>query len=129
MANRPGRIKALIEKDVMEIVRGLNDPKIGFCSVNEVEVNDDYSVAKAYVSFFGNPHPHQAFEELQKKEGAVRTRLASMLDLYKVPKVVFVYDDSFERAARLDDALKQEEKDLEAMKKSSDTQEDSQEKK
>ena len=113
MASRPGRIKALIEKNVMDIVRGeIKDPKIGLVSVNEVDVNRDSSEAKVYVTFFNAKYPHQSFELLKKKEGFVRTRLASKMDLYKVPKIVFVYDESFERADRIEKALKKEDEDL-----------------
>ena len=119
MANRPGRIKALIEKNIMDIVRGeIKDPKIGMVSVNEVVNNRDCSEVKVYVTFFGAKYPHQAFELLKKKEGFVRTRLASKMDLYKVPKVVFVYDESFERADRIERALKKEEEDIQNLEKS-----------
>ena len=118
MANRPGRIKALIEKNLMDIVRSeIKDPKIGMVSVNEVEVNSDSTLAKVYVTFFASPHPHLAFEQLKKKEGVVRTSLAKKMDLYKVPKVVFVYDESFERADRIEKALKKEEEDLKKLSK------------
>ena len=113
MASRPGRIKALIEKNIMDIVRGeIKDPKLGMVSVNEVAVNRDSSEVKVYVTFFNAKYPHQAFEILKKKEGFVRTSLAKKMDLYKVPKVVFVYDESFERADRIEKALKKEEADL-----------------
>ena len=118
MANRPGRIKALIEKNLMDIVRSeIKDPKIGMVSVNEVEVNSDSTLAKVYVTFFASPHPHLAFEQLKKKEGMVRTSLAKKMDLYKVPNVVFVYDESFERADRIEKALKKEEEDLKKLSK------------
>lgn len=120
MANRPGRIKALIERNLMDIVRGeIKDPKIGMVSVNEVEVNSDSTLAKVYVTFFGAKYPHQAFEQLKKKEGYVRTSLAKKMDLYKVPKVVFVYDESFDRADRIEKALKKEEEDLASLGKES----------
>ncbi len=119
MASRPGRIKALIEKNIMDIVRGeIKDPKIGLVSVNEVAVNRDCSEVKVYVTFFNAKYPHQSFDSLKKKEGYVRTRLAGKMDLYKVPKVVFVYDESFERADRIEKALKKEEADLKELEES-----------
>jgi ribosome-binding factor A len=118
MANRPGRIKAVIAKDISEIIAfELKNPHIGMASVNEVVVNDDYSLAKVYVSFIGAKYPRQNLEELQRCKGAVRSSLAKKLDLRKVPDIVFIYDEQFERAERLDEALAKEAQDIAASKK------------
>ena len=105
MANRQGRIKAVIGKDIAEIVsREIKNPHIGMVSVNEVVVNDDYSEAKVYVTFFGD-HPRTKPAELKK------------MDLYSVPKIKFVLDESFEKALSLDKALEREEEQLKNLKK------------
>jgi ribosome-binding factor A len=118
MAYRPGRIKAVIGKDISEIVTTqLKNPHIGLPSVNEVVVNDDYSVAKVYVSFVGSKYPHQNLLELRRCKGVVRSALAKMVDLRKVPEIDFIYDERFEKAERLEKALAKEEADLSAAKK------------
>ncbi|HAS56248.1 MAG TPA: 30S ribosome-binding factor RbfA [Firmicutes bacterium] len=117
MANRQGRIKAVIGKDIAEIVsREIKNPHIGMVSVNEVVVNDDYSEAKVYVTFFGD-HPKTKLAELKKSEGFVRSSLAKKMDLYSVPKIKFVLDESFEKALSLDKALEREEEQLKNLKK------------
>ncbi|MCR4562571.1 MAG: 30S ribosome-binding factor RbfA [Bacilli bacterium] len=118
MADRSKRVKSLIAKNIADIVQfEIHDPKIGMVSINETEVNNDYSLARVYVSFLGAKYPHQNFEELKKSEGMVRSRLAKKLDLYKVPKVIFIYDDIFEKADSLDKALKEEEEAIKKAKK------------
>jgi len=120
MADRKGRVKALIGKNVSDILTfELKNSHIGMVSVNEVEVNNDYSVAKVYVSFIGAKYPHQNLEELNKCKGFVRSSLAKKMDIYKVPDLVFVYDEQFERAERIEQALQKEEKDLSSLKKDS----------
>ena len=118
MADRSGRIKALLTRNIMDICQmELKNPKIGFVSVNEVRLAKDNSMAKVYVSFLGAKYPHQNFSELVKTEGYVRSALAKRMDLYKVPEIVFVYDSSYETADSLEKALKKEEEDLEKIKK------------
>lgn len=118
MANRPGRVKALIEKNLSDILtREIHNPRVGLVSVNEVSVNSDYSIAKVYVSFIGAKYPHQCLLELNKTKGYVRSSLAKKMDIYKVPELVFVYDEQFERAASLDAALEREKKSIEEAKK------------
>jgi ribosome-binding factor A len=118
MANRQGRVKAIIGKDISDILTfEIKNPHIGMVSVNEVVVNSDNSLAKVYVSFIGAKYPKQNFEELTRLKGLVRSLLAKKLDIYKVPDILFVMDDSFDRAHSLDQALEKEEADLASLKK------------
>lgn len=113
MANRPGRIKSMISRNIADIVHTeLKKSSIGLVSVNDVRVSDDYSYATVYVNFLPNTFPHQKIAELQKTEGFVRSSLAKKMDIYKVPKVRFVLDETSSSAARIDEALAKEEKDL-----------------
>lgn len=113
MADRHNRVKALIERNIRDIVTfEIKNPKVGFVTVNEVEVYDDLSGAKVYVSFLDTKYPRQKVAELSKSAGFVRSSLAKKMDIYKVPKIIFVYDESAEKAARLDEALSREEEEL-----------------
>lgn len=110
MANRQGRIKAVIAKDVADILSfELKNSHVGIPSVNEVVVNDDYSLVKVYVSFIGSKYPLQNLDELNRCKGFVRSSLAKRLALRKAPDIAFVYDDRFEKADSLEKALAREE--------------------
>ncbi|MCF0112694.1 MAG: ribosome-binding factor A, partial [Bacilli bacterium] len=57
MANRPGRVKAIIARNIADIVHNeLKKKGLGLISVNEVLVSDDYSYAKVFVSFLEEGH-------------------------------------------------------------------------
>jgi ribosome-binding factor A len=118
MADRKGRIKAVIARNISDILTfEIKNPHIGIVSVNEVVVNDDYSVAKVYVSFVGAKYPHQNLDELNRTKGFVRSSLAKKMDIWKVPEIVFVYDEQFEIADSLNKALEKEGQDIENSKK------------
>ena len=119
MANRKGRVKALIGKNISDILTfELKNPHIGLVSVNEVVVNSDDSLARVYVSFMGAKNPKKNLEELTRCKGVVRSSLAKKLDVFKVPDILFVLDETFEKTASLDAALAREAEDLERAKKS-----------
>ena len=110
MADKRGRMKALIARNISDIVNfELKKPSIGMVSVNEVRVASDYSEAKVYVSFMDGKYPHQRLLELKATEGYVRTSLAKKMDVYKVPKIRFFLDESLESALRLEEALRKED--------------------
>jgi ribosome-binding factor A len=119
MANRQGRVKAIIGKDISDILTfEIKNPHIGMVSVNEVVVNSDNSLAKVYVSFIGAKYPKQNFEELTRLKGLVRSLLAKKLDIYKVPDILFLSLMKVSiSSASLDKALAKEADDLASLKK------------
>lgn len=118
MANRAGRIKSVIAKNISDIVTyELKNPHIGMCCVNEVSVNSDHSLAKVYVSFLGAKYPKQNLDELNRCKGVVRSSLAKKMDIYKVPDLLFVLDEQYDKVESLQKALDKEEDDLQKLKK------------
>ena len=104
MANRPERVKSLIGRYIADIVRNeIRKPGLGIVCVD------------VYVTFLDGKYSHQKIEELKKTEGFVRSSLAKKIDIYKVPKVRFVLDETALSAARVEAALAKEEKDLAAL--------------
>lgn len=113
MADRHKRIKALVGRNVADIVQfEVKKPSIGLVSVNEVEVYDDLSQANVYVTFLDPRGSHNKLAELQRTEGFVRSSLAKKLDTYKVPRIRFFLDESSLKARSLDAALAREEEQL-----------------
>ncbi|HBB05627.1 MAG TPA: 30S ribosome-binding factor RbfA [Firmicutes bacterium] len=118
MANRNGRVKALIARNIMDILTfELKNRALGLPSVNEVDVNSDNSLAKIYVSFLGSKNPKKNLEELNRCKGYIRSSLAKKMDVYKVPELLFIYDSRFDEAEHLDAILKKEEEEIENAKK------------
>lgn len=117
MADRNGRIKAVIARNISDILMfELKNSHIGMPSVNEVVVANDYSVAKVYVSFLGAKYPTQNLEELNRCKGFVRSSLAKKMDLRKVPNLVFILDDIFLKEEKINEALKREEEQIQKAK-------------
>ncbi len=113
MADRSGRLRALIHKNISDIIRyEVKKPGLELTSVNEVEVSKDHSHVYVYVSFLGAKHPEWNLKELNSLKGLIRSKLASKMDLRKVPDLAFYLDDRFIRAERVEAALRKEEEDL-----------------
>lgn len=118
MADRTQRIQSIIGKNISEIIQfELKNPRIGFCTVSEVKVSNDFSYAKVYVSFLGAKYPKQNLEELNKTKGYVRSSLAKKLDIRKTPEITFYLDESFSKVDRLDEILKKEQEQIDKMKR------------
>lgn len=107
MASRTERIQSIIAKNISEIITfELKNPHIGFVTISEVKVSKDFSIAKVYVSFLTSKHPEKNLEELNKSKGYIRSSLAKKIDIRKTPDIVFVLDETYEKAAQLEEAIK-----------------------
>ena len=105
MANKQARIASLIQKNISDIILyELRNPIMKLVTVNSCQVSKDNSVAKIYVSHLNHDLVDQALEELNR---AIRSSLASKMDIYKVPELIFIKDDTLDKYERIEEILKE----------------------
>jgi ribosome-binding factor A len=107
MANKQERIASLIQKNITDIIMfELKNPIMRLVSVNSCDVNHDFSLAKVYVSHLDVRKINEAVQDLNAAKGFVRSCLSRKMDTYKVPELVFIKDDTYERAQRIESIIK-----------------------
>ncbi|CAM6104623.1 unnamed protein product [Calypogeia fissa] len=71
-------------------------------TISDVEMSKDLSVAKVYISIYGDERGQdKALEALKNKAGYVRKVLAKRMNLKNTPEVRFIKDESLERGSRV----------------------------
>lgn len=113
MRIRPEKVAHLMRREVADILeRRLRDPRVtARVSVTDVEITHDLSFAKIFVMVSGEPAERDmTLQGLQRAAGFVRHELGDRLGLREVPEIRFVYDDSLDRGARVDDLLRKIER-------------------
>lgn len=109
MRIRPEKVAHRMRREVAEILQQrLRDPRLSaMVSVTDVEVSHDLSFAKIYVTVLGDETERErTMKALANAAGFVRRELGSRLGLREVPEVRFLYDDSLDRGARVDELLR-----------------------
>jgi ribosome-binding factor A len=109
MRIRPERVAHLMQRELADIVRNkMRDPRLSqWVSVTDVEVTEDLSFAKVFVSILPEGEERdRTLETLQGAAGFVRRELAPRLGLREVPGLRFMLDTSIERGARVEELLK-----------------------
>ena len=107
MANKQERIATIIRKNISEIIQmELKNPHLGFISVPEVKVSNDFSHAKVYVSFIKDEDIKDGLATLEKSKGFIRSSLAKKLDIRRVPELTFILDDGYKKVERIEELLK-----------------------
>jgi ribosome-binding factor A len=88
------------------IATDLKDPRIGFVTVTAVNASRDLRHARVYVSVLGDDQERAAtLEGLRSAHGYLQGAIAAQLKLKHTPTLVFEYDETVERAARLTELM------------------------
>lgn len=103
------RVQESLRAEVSDIIRNvLQDPAIGFVTVTDVEVSVDLRHAKIFVSVYGSPEERKrTLTGLRRAAKFMRGELAHRTRLKYTPEIIFRFDPTVERAARIEELLKQ----------------------
>ena len=99
---RAEKLQALIKQELSNML--IRDVK--FVTITGVEVSNDLSYAKVYVSLYGSEEQQaQAWKGLQHGLGFFRTEIARRIDLRVAPQLSFHRDTSMEYSAHIESLL------------------------
>lgn len=114
MTHRPEKLEQFIKEELSEILRReVNDPRIGFVSVTDVEVSVDLRHARVFVSVLGDKDAKTAtMEGLESALGYIRRELGRRLKMRFTPDITFKLDESIERGSRVMKLLGEVTKDV-----------------
>jgi ribosome-binding factor A len=88
------------------LAHDVKDPRVGFVTVTDVKTSPDLRHARVYVSVLGDPAAREAsMEGLRSAHGFLQGRVAGELHLKNTPALLFVYDDTAERAQRIEQLI------------------------
>jgi ribosome-binding factor A len=81
----------------------ISDPRAGFITITHVELNTDLSIGKIHYSVLGTEvEKNKAAHMLASAGGYIQRQIARVLEMRRIPRLVWIYDDSVEKAADLD---------------------------
>ena len=111
VSQRATRVGDQIQKELADLLRNeVKDPRVGPVTVTHVDVTSDLSHATVHFTHLaGRDKADETLAALARTSGFLRSALSHRLDLYSVPQLHFVYDDSIESGMRIsqliDDAI------------------------
>ncbi|MCM3745965.1 30S ribosome-binding factor RbfA [Paenibacillus pasadenensis] len=104
---RVGRVGEQIKKELSQIIQTeLKDPRIGFITVTGVDVTNDMSQARVYLSVLGNDdQKEETLKALARGTGFIRSELGKRIRLRHTPELLFKFDGSIEYGSRIESLL------------------------
>ena len=110
MKYRKLRVQDLLKEEIALIIqREIRDPGMGFITVLGVKMSDDLRDAKVYLSIYGDEEQKAAtLAALKRSRNYIKFLLGKRIHLRMMPELHFVIDDTYEKAARIEEILKKE---------------------
>lgn len=107
--DRARRVGKHIQEELGRLFhQGLKDPRIGFVTLTGVELSPDLRSGKVFYSVMGSDEEkRETAAGLAAATGFLKREVAKALQLRWVPDLRFVYDDTIERGARIEELLRQ----------------------
>ena len=100
-----------VNEAIREVLSGalgqdLKDPRIGFVTVTDVKTSPDLRHARVYVTVLGEQDVRDAsLAGLQSAHGVLQRRVGSELRMKRTPTLEFIYDETTDRAMRVEQLL------------------------
>jgi ribosome-binding factor A len=103
MTQRTNRIDELLRQEMTQILaRDVDDPRIGFATITDVETAPDLRHARVQVSVIGPAEQRKtALAAMGRAMPFVRHELGKRLRLKRIPEFHLELDDSVERGTRI----------------------------
>jgi ribosome-binding factor A len=105
---RNARVSSEMQKELSLILqREIDDSKLGFVTINDVEVSKDLAVAKVYVTVLNVDEQGKKanVKRLNELAPVIRHLLAKRMRLRHISELRFYYDDSFDTGMRVSELL------------------------
>ena len=110
MKYRKLRVQDLLREEISLIIqREIRDPGMGFITILDVKMGEDLKNAKVYLSIYGDEGKKAAaLEALKRSKNYIKFLLGKRVKLRYMPELYFVIDDTYEKAARIEEILRKE---------------------
>lgn len=102
--SRPARVGDQIRIELSELLaRQVKDPGVGFVTITDVRVTPDLHVARVYYTALGDEKARvQTRHALDRATPFLRRQVGQRLRLRRVPELEFFFDETIERADRIE---------------------------
>ena len=110
-SNRPEKVADLLKREISLILsQEVKDPRLQNINITAVKVTDDIGIAYLYYTVIGKSirksDSNIESKNLAKLAGMIRSKLSKIIEIRRVPKLIFKFDESIEYSENIERLLK-----------------------
>jgi len=101
------KIEDFLKKEIAQIISSqVQDKRFKFLNIVDVKVSGDLGIATVYFTIIdGNKSDAPNVKSLEKFASMIRSKLSKFMNIRRVPKLIFKYDESLERYNHINSIL------------------------
>jgi len=108
MSIKINRIESILLKEISYILANeIKDKNIDFVTVTAIDVTNDLSFAKVYVTVLEDEKKETTMKALNDASGFIRSKLFNRVDMRNVPELTFVYDESIAYGKKIETLIEE----------------------
>ena len=108
MSIKINRIESILLKEISYILANeIKDKNINFVTVTAVNVTNDLSYAKVYVTVLEDDKREITMQAINDASGFIRSKLFDRVDMRNVPELTFVYDESIAYGKKIETLIEE----------------------
>ena len=106
-STRVPKIEDFLKKEISQIISSqVKDPRYKFLNIVDVKCSSDLGIATVFYTIInGDISDSPDKKSLEKFSSMVRSKLSKFMQIRRVPKLIFKYDESLERYNNIDALL------------------------
>ena len=106
-SSRVPKIEDFLKKEISQIISSqVQDQRYKLFNIVDVKCSSDLGVAKVFFTIInGDKTNAPEKKSLEKFSSMVRSKLSKFMQIRRVPKLIFKYDESLERYNNIDSLL------------------------
>lgn len=106
-SSRLPKIEDFLKKEISQIIsQKVKDPRYKFLNIVDVKCSSDLSLATVFYTIInGDIKDSPSKRSIEKFSSMIRSKLSKFMQIRKVPKLIFKYDESLERYNNIDSLL------------------------
>jgi ribosome-binding factor A len=104
---RTQRLASLLQSQLADLLkRHTNDPRLSRVTVTGVDISPDLSQAKVYFTLYNEKYRKEAEAGFRAAAPFLRGKLANMLHLKTIPRLLPVFDHSIDEAVYMENLIR-----------------------
>jgi len=101
------KLESSLKRALSDIIANEVKKNIGFVTITDVDLTSDLSFLTVYYTVLSGKDKKKAKEGLEASKGYIRTSLVNKVSMRKAPELTFKYDETYEKAQRIDELIEQ----------------------
>jgi ribosome-binding factor A len=103
------KVNEQIKREIGQILlKEMGDPRFMFVTITDVETSKDLRHAKVFYSILGDKKNFDGIKaSLERATGKIRKLVGDQLTMRYTPELIFYFDETIEKSARIDQTLQE----------------------